>query len=675
MQEPNENMNFFTMSQYAVFFEKAITYCAMLVVAILVGAVFTNGISWDLDELLNQFYIKIDGTGGVVEIYLIIAVLVTVPYFYAYALRNSLDWIKINHIGEDTGLIRFFCLYEISVMAIFYLSIGCSEITLVAKLSILLICIFIFLMYGYAGIEKSRSGIDLTGEKGVTNSIHLMLTVGGVLFICYLGRVNLDVLNQQKKVEGLKCFFELVFSMIVGYSLIHFGKEQEVSKKKNKNVLYLLGIICCIFWFYNFCLLFYIITKDLNEDINSIESFRNMLYVLSFQLNTLINLYMLFGAKYDERAGVCSNRVKIINFVLSIAAFPIISTYCFFSQMYWKYWILAILFLGSYEFAIFKIDLGEGVTKALVGTLISIAWLIIVPFFTLNSVPKGMHFRLRIYWIMLMGICVYMAAMKYWGYIFHIMKYEYKGLAIDSEEKQWMMYDMLVRFDVSFLGAMIFTVLLFLATNMFTILCIGIFAVFMIVNLFLQIKVLRTEKISLSNRERNIGVIIEFIGIIIPIICFVFDIKTGVKFIDILSEPVNSDGIKYMFNGIALAFLTIYLFFRNKSEGQKERNLVSGFIYFLDSLRKITSSSKMADRNKEENNLFYLLLEYSTDIYCISGVFIWFILCSYFPSVITYFGIMAIVFMVLINLLCITRTLEKYYLRRSESDHERSTGI
>lgn len=401
---------------------------------------------------------------------------------------------------------------------------------------------------------------------------------------------------------------------------------------------------------------FNVLRRKSTSLINS-SSFRNVIYVLSFGLNTLANIIIVFRAKYNALTGIRSNRVKIINSVLSIAAFPIINTYCFLSPIPYGQWAIAIIYFIVYEMAVvllFKNE-NESIKKTVFGTFFSVIIMLIIPFFVLTTPVEGTKYFLRVDWIILMGISVYMAAIKYWGYIFHFMKYETdKGMPL-----QEVIYEMITRFDVCFLGATIFTIFFLIWADRFVVLIITLACIFIFVNFFVAETVLKENTISLKPTSRRQGIAIEIIGILLPTGAFFIDLKQLHTLSGTFLIMLNQVYI-YLLGPAALVVLHDLLSEMLDSKGQTK---IRPKLKWKDITVKINAIISNCCHDK--NWLFYVLLFVSVIVYYMLGVICFITIFGFHPESFVNLGAgIALLIMMELNGRLVTIKLAKYYLRR-----------
>lgn len=305
---------------------------------------------------------------------------------------------------------------------------------------------------------------------------------------------------------GSKLAISIVNIVLVSWYLILLRKRS----KEGEHIGYFIAVIIS-------ALLFFI-----GLSINSLYNLAANLYnqdgsvgwlMMLFLFNSGINIKFLTKTGSTGESGIIYNRIKILVPIISISIFTVSLTYCFFRfPGKWGIMLLAAIWITLYEVVISSIKFESDKIKVIVCVLFFVIFVFVPPWIIWNS--KSLPHELAADWFTLIGISIYCAAIKYWGYILKFL-FVPKG---NAESKHKLM-NVMVWYRNSILGSMLLILAVLLPSGrlymlLITILFCSLFSEGYIFHIIFKGKIENREK------EYSFGRFIEFFAIIIPVIVF-----------------------------------------------------------------------------------------------------------------------------------------------------------
>lgn len=327
---------------------------------------------------------------------------------------------------------------------------------------------------------------------------------------------------------GIMSFFYLLFQGIKDYagskmvaaiiSMVLVGCyfrliKREGKRKERDHGGYLLLAILLAFLF--FLMLFG------NSLYNLVLNFENqniseVLLIILFAVNSGINIYFLSGSHSAKESGIVSNRMKIMIPLISISIFTASVAYCFL-QFREKWWVMltVALWITAYEILISFFKWQDEREKIIWCVVLFVIFMLGIPVMIWENDFLPSEFVVD--WFILIGIAIYCAAIKYWGYILKIL---FKSE--EKEKSQDKLMDVMIWFRNSILGSMILIVAVLRPNTRSSVLLVAILFCSLASELFIA-------KFAFGGIPGNkrfiyiLGRIMEFFVIILPIGIYVVE--------------------------------------------------------------------------------------------------------------------------------------------------------
>lgn len=279
-----------------------------------------------------------------------------------------------------------------------------------------------------------------------------------------------------------------------------------------------------------------------------------LLLLILFSCNSGINLFFLTKWDSNEENGIISNRIKIMVPVISISIYTISTIYCFLAfENGWGQMIITSFWITLYEVAISLIKVRNSKNKVIICIVFFLIFVSGIPFI-LNVIEKNKYGlgALSINWLILIGISIYFAAIKYWGYILKI-------LFVDRERKESKakITSVMVWYHNSILGSMFFLLLILISSERYYLLLVTTLICSLYSEYFI-IKYAFGKNIANQNKIYRKGRTIEFFSIILPVICFALGNFFELELISKLYFPVDSKVNAVMFSIFLICGMLFY---------------------------------------------------------------------------------------------------------------------
>ena len=310
-----------------------------------------------------------------------------------------------------------------------------------------------------------------------------------------------------------KCYISGIsagLSLLYLYLMIKGNYEEE---RIGYFVLIILGVI-------GFFILLLINSLYNLKDNLGIQNYSVVCLLLSFVLNAAINTCFLSTSDSNEEMGIISNRKKIMIPIISISVYTVTVIFCFyyFSQQCWIMLATALV-ITMYEVAISCIKWQDNRKKVGACIIAFIALVIIIPMCVWKNEKYPNELALN--WLILIGISIYLAAIKYWGYILKWLFY-----SREHKESKAKAMNTMVWFRNSILGSMLYILVILLSSGSYHLLLLTIIICSLTSEKFISYYVFADQ---IENRDKvyKTGRIIEFFAIMLPVVFFVLE-KRGV---------------------------------------------------------------------------------------------------------------------------------------------------
>ena len=342
----------------------------------------------------------------------------------------------------------------------------------------------------------------------------------GVMSILYL------LMQNDKRFAGTKVIISainFVLLCLYGCILIKGAREKDEQKKESPGYFSVIIILSIII----FGLLFgHSIESLINSNIPQDRAI--ICLTLLLVINAGINILFLTWYESGDEIGIISNRIKVMIPVLSASTYTVSVFYCFYAlEGSLKEMITVAVVITVYEIILCCVKKYKNkLVKAGCCITFFIAFVLAIPIIVYSSYEdKDVAKTLMIKWLILIGVSIYMAAIKYWGCILkYLKKFETQKTSLKIDVK---INEMMTWLHNSILGSMLFLTALIISYGqyllfLFVILICAIGLEYFIFEYFLCEKA--KKNIREFNKIYNRGRIIEFVAIIVPIIFFVADV-------------------------------------------------------------------------------------------------------------------------------------------------------
>lgn len=273
--------------------------------------------------------------------------------------------------------------------------------------------------------------------------------------------------------------------------------------------------------------------------------------VLIFFFNTIINtIFLIPASRSTAETGIISNRIKIMIPIISMSIFTVTVVYCFlhFDQDV-LIMISAAVWITLYEIVISCIKCRNSRRK--------VVWCIISFVIFVAAIPaviyrnKSLPCELAIDWLILIGVGIYCAAIKYWGYIL-------KSLFISKPESKSRLMNIMVWYRNSILGSMLFILAVLLPSGRFPWLLLTIIFCSLVSECYIS-KYIFSDSAAMKGCAYTVGRIIEFLAIILPVAVFALERSSYIKWEPTMEcrVPLKA-GIEVCIAGLAVVLILGY---------------------------------------------------------------------------------------------------------------------
>lgn len=448
--------------------------------------------------------------------------------------------------------------------------------------------------------------------------------------------------------------FKLVVSLVnivlVGVYLFFLYKEYTAEQELHIGYFivviistFLLFIVLCINSLYK-------MKANINE-----QKYTLIPLVLIFFFNAVINIGFLTPAdKSTAETGIISNRIKIMIPIISMSIFTVTVIYCFLHfDEDWVIMTSAAVWITAYEIVISCIKCRDSKQK--------VVWCIVSFVVFVTTLPavicgNGLLFcELAIDWLILIGVSIYCAAIKYWGYIL-------KFLFISEQESKSRLMNIMAWYRNSFLGSMLFILAVLLPGKRFTLLLFTIIFCSLVSELYISAYVFKG---TINNKKwaYSLGRIIEFLAIILPVAVFAFESLFYTK-LQVINYSVSLPaGVEISIVVLALVLVFEYVLKSWSGKSFKIRWLFDRKALFqalTEAAENLNLLRKQVPWDKNAGNFWMILISWIVYI-LLAGCYLFF---SPFVSKNGMHGLLIIGVIVAADWFFLTRKLLDYYIDR-----------
>lgn len=417
----------------------------------------------------------------------------------------------------------------------------------------------------------------------------------GVMSILYL------LMQNDKSYAGTKMIvsaINIVLLCLYGFVMIKGAFEKDEYKKESPG--YFAVII--IFSILIFCVLFGHSIENLKNS-NVPQDWSIICLTLLFVINAGINIFFLSWYESREEIGIISNRIRVMIPVLSASTYTVSVFYCFYAPEGTLIKMITVAaVITMYEMILCCIKKYKSkLRKAACCIAFFIIFVLAIPIIVyIGYDDKDVVKMLVLKWLILIGVSIYMAAIKYWGCILKYLKkfkLQYAFQNESQENSKEKLQEILEKVDVkmkemmtwlhnSILGSMLFLTVLIVSYGqyflfLFVILICAIKLEYFIYKNFLceQAKENIREFSDIYNRGR----VIEFLAIIVPIIFFVINVLCDflVNINNYIKVPQYSG---YIIAVLLIAALNTYIQYKWNNEKPELKEIKSYKWYELIAL-------------------------------------------------------------------------------------------
>ena len=487
--------------------------------------------------------------------------------------------------------------------------------------------------------NASRGNIDNFGLWKVF--IWYELCVLSFYYLLFQGDVNYSLLKLTLSVVNviLACIY--LFLLIKG-------------RKDGEHIGYFISVIIMMIAFFILLAVnsfFKLINNSGNQNIKML-----LLFIL-FAVNSGSNFFFLKKADTSMETGIISNRKKIMIPIISISIYTFSVVYCYFYfDNQWWIMLVAAIWITFYEIFISVIKYQSKIKKiCCIGSFL--IFVIGIP--ALVGQDENLPAELAIDWLTLIGVSIYLAAIKYWGYALKLLfeKQDAKG----SKAKQM---NIVVWFRNSILGSMLFLLVILLPSGRCGVLMITILICSFISEWFIYKYVLSKKITEDKDKVYFLGKKIEFAVIIFPIIAFVLEILFDLKLPKIWNVRLELPKCTEVW--VALLGVVLILGYISRQWNGEEAasisvsNLRELFKILQDKIKKLLPihMQTLPDRNTE--NFWTALVLWTA--YFISAT----ILLCIIPEACDYriYGIFIMLLIIIVDWFLLTKKLIDYYMEK-----------
>lgn len=364
--------------------------------------------------------------------------------------------------------------------------------------------------YVYYALKENMGWNAYNGKKD-----HVALATIGIMYeICIMSGFYL-LYQGDWQYAGSKLVISVVNIALVGLYIYLLRKRRKKGEKAGYFII-VIGL-ASVFFLGTFANSLYNLVTHVKE-----QAYPVVLVLMLFFLNSGINLYFLTKFDSTEETGIIANRIKIIVPVLSISTFTFSVTYCFFRfRDDWKPMLLAALWITGYEIWISLIKSQNNERKIILCVSYFLIFLFGLPVIIWGC--KTLPDELAKGWFILIGISIYCAAVKYWGYN---LKFLF-GPKVREEPKDKLM-NTLTWFRNSMLGSMLLISGVLLQERRLYLL-LGVILICSLVSEIYLSKTVFEREVADKDKIYNIGRSIEFFVMIFPAIVFALECLFGAK--------------------------------------------------------------------------------------------------------------------------------------------------
>lgn len=388
------------------------------------------------------------------------------------------------------------------------------------------------------------------------------------IFVFYeVGVMSIIYLLMQKDLQfsASKLIIAAINIVLLSFYIYLVTKEyqQNMNPEKSIEYFYILVIFAAFIFLY---LLIHSVANLIKGNVT--QNFTVLGIMLLFAVNTGINTFFLANGKTDRKIGIISNRIKIMIPILSVSTFPVSVFYCYWNEeTSWKSMLFIAAWITFYEIILSLIKCEDTRHKVFLCIITFIVFVFGVPFAICQS--DSPNAALIMNWFILLGVSIYMAAIKYWGYIL-INMYHSKCQPMELEPE---MVLMVTWFRNSILGSMLFMMILLLNEQYFFFL-LGILFLSICSEWFVYHYIL-DDKMKPKNKGFNRRKVFEFISITLPIIFFmittIFDLTPAAKILFAYLSQSPQESISIMTGvGCILIILVLRYITRERKRSKDE---------------------------------------------------------------------------------------------------------
>ncbi len=478
----------FCLNDYIRSFEKSLHY---MMAALL--AIFVVGMSWRLagkTELFSEVKIIWDDLQKQPRqiLCIITAVLSTLPYYYYYTLKDNPNWNACRGRNDIQGLIKIYILYEIVTVSLFYL-----------------------LIQNEADCEATKL---------------ILSAAGAVLTLIYIG-----ILIYRRNKEVIGYFILVIFVAFMFFTALFSNNLLSMQPQTDP-------LINALF------------NQKANIQVSS-SSYDLIIFMLLFPINAAINLFILHRFDSCKGTGIIVNRIKIFIPIISIAVYTTSIMYCFY---YYERNLIMMLtvavWITCYEVIISFIKCYNALLKTILCIFSFLAFVMGLPLL-IWYVEENFTSDLIANWFFIIGVCIYLVSIKYFGYIV-ILLFQTRGNA------KMKLVDTVIWFRNSVLGSILFILVILISIKKHFLLLVTIIPCAFMLEAYVYIYVFSDKRKNNINRAFIIGKVIECIAVCIPLLSYILESVLNINWIERLPDDKNVIavvGVAVVITILAIVFL------------------------------------------------------------------------------------------------------------------------
>ena len=273
------------------------------------------------------------------------------------------------------------------------------------------------------------------------------------------------------------------------------------------------------------------------------QDYRFAAFLLLFLINSAVNVFFLHRFDSCEKSGIIANRIKIIIPVLSISVYTSSLIYCWYwpnDEINLTMMAIVALWITIYEIVISCIKCHSVSVKIMWCIISFMVFIIGLPVLIWNFIDDDFQKETILKWFLIIGICIYFVAAKYFGSIIKLL--------FDQEEtgeSNAKLMNAVIWFRNSILGSMLFFLVivmeshLIMETPKYFLLLVTIIPMALAKEFYVYRYVFNNSKKTNGTKAYAVGRTIELFTVLFPLIAFIIENASPKSLIDYIPDGKN----------------------------------------------------------------------------------------------------------------------------------------